>query len=441
MNQFQSIDEIFAALRRRVGLILFVIAAGCAVSVFFALRQVKVYEATAVVQIEDARVRESTAGGTAPTEDASRRVRLIEQRMMSRDNLAKIMEKHNLFMDLPDVTLNQRVFMMREAARIQEIKANPQNFGAAPEAPSGLMITVTLNDPQKAADVANELMYTVIEQSRTRGADRAREALGFFEEEEARVAADIEAMALRIAEFKTANADGLPAGVSSLRDQQATLEDTVLELDREIVALQTNSARQREGVLERQIALLSEQKSLVEERIASLEETIRQSPEIERALSGLERELTQLQDQYSVITRRKAEAEMGQALEDRQQSDRFEVLETALVPEVPASQSRRKLAIMGGVASIIAGFALAFIVEMLNPVIRSADQMERMLGMQPVVAVPYVQSRGERRRRGLGLLAMLVALGAAIWAVLRFGGGMIPWQSLIERVLPRAAQT
>ena len=132
---------------------------------------------------------------------------------------------------------------------------------------------------------------------------------------------------------------------------------------------------------------------------------------------------------------------MGQALEDRQQSDRFEVLETALVPEVPASQSRRKLAIMGGVASIIAGFALAFIVEMLNPVIRSADQMERMLGMQPVVAVPYVQSRGERRRRGLGLLAMLVALGAAIWAVLRFGGGMIPWQSLIERVLPRAAQT
>ncbi len=76
-------------------------------------------------------------------------------------------------------------------------------------------------------------------------------------------------------------------------------------------------------------------------------------PEVEHQLSTLERELTRLRDQYSVITRRQTEAEMGQLLEDRQQSDRFERLETALVPEDPVSRSRKKIALMGAVASVL----------------------------------------------------------------------------------------
>ena len=59
-------------------------------------------------------------------------------------------------------------------------------------------------------------------------------------------------------------------------------------------------------------------------------------------------------------------------LEDRQQMERFEVLETALVPEVPASSSRKKLAAMGAVASLIAGLVAGFVAELANPAIRSA---------------------------------------------------------------------
>lgn len=440
MNQFQSIDEIFAALRRRAWIICLVILLGCGLSVFIALNQTKLYEATAVVQIEDAQVPDRLAGATAPVTDTSRRVRLIEQRLMSRDNLVNLMEEHGLFTAQPHVTLNERVYRMRQSIQITEIKPNPMNYGVT-EAPSGIMITVTLDDPQKAADLANELMHSVIDESRNRSVTRARDTLAFFVEEEARVSAEIEAMAARIAEFKTRNADALPSGMAPLREQLADLQDSVLELDREIVALQTNSARQREGVLEREEALLSEQKMLVEKRIARIEETIRNAPEVERALSGLEREQTQLQEQYSVITRRKAEAEMGQALEDRRQMDRFEVLETALVPEVPASQSRVKLAILGGIASVLAGFFVGFAVELFNPAIRNADQMERMLGVQPVVAIPAIQTRGARRGRRLGLLALLLAVGGAAWAVFRFAGDLIPWQALLERVLPRAAQS
>ncbi|WP_226624016.1 GumC family protein [Alloyangia pacifica] len=433
MNQFQSFSEVLLAVRRRLGLIALIFLVGTAISVFFALNQPKLYEATAVLQIEDAQVAPNPTSTSSAADTASRRVQLIEQRIMSRDNLMRIMQEYQLFMDDPEMPMNQRVSQMRESASIQEIRANP-NVYMPQNAPSGLMITVLLDDPQKAADVANELMHSVIDLSRSRSETRARDALAFFEAEEARVETEIEAMDARIAEFKKQNSEALPSGLTAMRDQLGTLEDNKLQLDRDIVAMQANSARQREDVQTRQLALLQEQKQLIAMRIDGIEDTIRRAPEVERELSGLERERTQLQDQYSVITRRKADAEMGQMLEDRQQSDRFEVLETALVPEVSASQSRRKLVAAGAVASLIAGLITAFGAEMMNPALRSAAQMERVLGVQPVVAIPTVKSRGPRRGTGLGLTALLLALAGGLFGALRLMGDRLP---LIDRFLPR----
>lgn len=441
MNQFQSIGEVLSALKRRALLILLVTVLGSAASVWLALNQIKVYEATAVVQIEEGQMPDSLAGASAQNQDGSRRVRLIEQRLMSRDNLLALMEEHGLFDGDTGMSVGQRLFRMREAVSIQEIRTNSNSFAAQQEMPSGLRISVVLPDPQKAADVANEMMYQVINQSRDRSLSSARDTLAFFESEEARVETEIEAMEAKIATFKRENAEALPSGTGALRSQLTTLEDSQLALARDIVEMEGNSTRQREEVLARQLGLMREQQRLIEQRISDINETLLQAPEVERELSALERDLERLKDQYSVITRRKADAEMGQMLEDRQQMDRFEALETALVPEVPASGSRKKVAIMGGVASLLAGVALAFIVELANPAIRSAMQMERALGVQPVVAIPTIRTRRDRRRRGLGIAAALAALIAALWGAFALFGDRIPWQTLLGKWMPRLARS
>ena len=437
MNQFQSFDEVLSALKRRAWIIILVTVVGCLASLNYALGQTKIYEATAVVQIEDSRVPDQLAGATAQRTDAARRVRLIEQRLMSRDNLIGIMDKHELFTDDPMITVNERVFRMREAANIQEIVNQANSFAPGGNAPSGLLITVRLADPVKAADVANDLMYSVIDQSRTRSVSRARDTLDFFVSEEARVSSEIEVLETEISAFKQANSERLPSGLGDLRDQLASLRDADLDLDREIVTLQTSSARQREEVQSRQVALLQEQKALIADRIAAIQVQIGSSPEVERELNILERRLTQLQEQYSVITRRKSEAELGQLLEDREQTDRFEVLETALEPEFPVSRSRKKTAIMGGVASVIAGIAAAFVLELMNPAIRSAAQMERALGIQPVVSIPAITTRQDRTREGLRLIGFVIGAIAMAYAAFKFLGGKIPWADLLGRVLPR----
>ena len=435
MNQFQSFGEVLSAVRRRAWLILLVTFVGCLASLTYALSQIKAYEATAVVQIEDARVPDRLAGAGTDQGGGLRRVQLIEQRLMARDNLVRIMETHDLFADDPTMTMKQRVFRMRQAARIEEIINNANQFAPGGNAPSGLRIVVSLADPQKAADVANELMQSVIEQSRSRSAGSARETVDFFVSEEARVGAEIESLAEEIAAFKRENAEQLPAGAADLRSQLASLREADLDLDREIVAMQTSAARQREAVTERQVALLQEQKRLIAERIASHEALIAGAPEVEREMNRLEREMTQLQEQYTIITRRRAEARMGQMLEDRRATDRFEVLETALVPEYPVSRSRKKMAIMGGLASVIAGLAVAVVVELMNPTLRTAAQMERALGVQPVVAIPTVARPRDRSRRGLTALAFLAATLASLWAMLRHAG--LSAIEMAGRLMPR----
>ena len=436
MSQFQSVGEVFAALKRRALLILLVTFLGCLASLYYAMGQTKVFEATAVVQIEDAQVPDQLVGALAATNDAARRVRLIEQRLMARDNLVRIMEKHALFDADPTMTISERVGRLRDSVRIQQLVGQAQSYAPGGNAPSGLMISVQMDDAQKAA-----LMQSVIEQSRNRSASRARDTLDFFVAEEARVGAEIDVLEAQIAEFKRRNAEQLPSGVADLRSQLGSLRDTDLDLDQQILTMQTSSDRTRDEVRERQIAALQEQKALIAARITQIQAQIEGAPEVERELNRLDREMTRLQEQYGVVTRRKAEAELGQLLEDRKATDRFEVLETALVPEFPVSRSRKKLAIMGGMASLLGALGLAFLIETMNPVIRSAAQMERALGVQPVVAIPVVKTRRDRRSGGLKLLGKLLAIFAILGLGLKLLWDRSPvLAGFMERFLPRTVR-
>lgn len=399
-------------MRRRFWLVLLVAGLGSVLSVLFALSQPKIYQATAVIQIETPQVGQSTRAD-ASVSDARLRLQLIEQRLMARDHLVTMIDKHGLYANAPDLPLGQKVQRLREAARIEPIAVTMPGFAPGATTPSGLSVTVAMDDPDKAARIANDFVQSVISQNRERRLAVARETLDFYSAEEARVDAGIAELEARIADFKRANADALPASLAAQRDQLTTLRAAMLDIERQIVTLETESSRRREEVYTRDIARLTEQRDLIAGRIATIERAIADSPAIERDLGALNRELTQLQEQLSAITRARAEAEMASALEDRQQQERFEVLETAIPPATPVSASRKKIALAGGVASLLAGLGLAFVLELLNPKLRTASQLREELDITPVVTIPVVRLPRERRARALrwivgGLATLLV---------------------------------
>lgn len=427
MLYFQSLEEVYSALKRRMGLIVLLSVIGIVAAVVFALTRVPTYNAIAVVQIEDAQVAgtNTSAGSVVDTRaglDAQRTVSLIEQRIMSRGTLEEIMAEFDLFSDNPSMTATERLLAMRKAVTIEAILTG-QAWQPA-QAVSGMVIDVKLSDPQKAADVANNLLDRVLAEARARSIDRAQVELQFFNAEEARIREEIIAAEAVVAEYKSANAEALPTNITVLQGELTTLNASMLTLRQQILSLEANSSRTRPEALERQVSLLEDQIRLIEQRIATINSLLARAPAVERELVALERELAQLNEQFIVISRRKADAEMSQTLEQQRQLARFEVLERALVPVYPVSRSKRLIAVAGSLASVMMAVGVALGLEMLNPPIRTAAQMERALGIRPVISVPVIESKvptarktgGNGSRFGLGVLVALLLGGIALIA-------------------------
>lgn len=418
MDQIRTVGEFIGVIRRRFFLMALIVALGTLSAIYYALNQPSLYETHAALQIESASVASQGTGPAVTTNGAAHRLTLIEQRLMARDSLVRIVDKLQLFTDGPLMPLNEKVNALRASVQIVQIKDGAQAW--QPNiTPSGMLISVTFGDPVLAASIANEFLGSVLEENRKRKEERSEGALAFFSSEEVRLGKEILTVEEEIAGFKSANSDALPSGIASQRDQLGTLRETELDIEREIIAASSNTARQRQSVVDLQVARLEEQKTLIQQRIDRIEGVISAAPEVERALGSLNRRLRQLQDQYSVITTGRAEAEMGQLLETADQSERFVVLETALVPEYPVSPSRKKIAMLGLIGSGFLACLFALGLEMMNPAIRTSAQLERQLGLQPVVSIPYVSSTWEQRRRKFAWIAGLAAAALSLPLILR----------------------
>lgn len=419
MGQILSVRDFLSMVLRRIVLILAVLIAGTVFSVFWTLGQPRIYEATAVAQIESPTITDAAAA-TPGEPNIEHRLRLLEQQLMARDNLIAMIDRHALYSDT-DLSANLKVAALREAVRIVQITDTSAGFGAA-RVPTGMVITVTHSDQVTSAVLANEFLEQLVDLNRKRRSVAALENLEFFKSEAARVEAEMTALEGQIAGFKEQNSSYLPTGIAAQRSEMSTLRATLLQLEQQLIELEASRTRQRSEVIERQTNLLREQQSLINQRIGEIEAAIGASPEVDRQFGILNRQLEQLKSQYDVITRRATEAEMGQLLESQQHYERIEVLETALVPENPISGSRKKKVLLGGFLSGILGLALAFALEAMNPVIRTRSQLERALNVKAVVAIPYLATPAQRRRKWLIWITILAALLAGLsagWSTLR----------------------
>jgi uncharacterized protein involved in exopolysaccharide biosynthesis len=519
MDQAQSIGDLLSLLRRRWLVIVALGGLGTAAAVGYAMSRPSVYETSAKVLIESQQIPDELARSTVTLSTATR-LQLIEQRLMARDSLAALVERLGLFADLPRLSMTRKVGLLREAARIDSITAsgNPWDNDRGVVA---FTITVALGDAEQAALVANELAESAIAQNLEARSARARETLGYFEEEERRIAAALAAAEAEVSAFKKANEGALPEDLAPGREALARLQTAGIELDRQLLELdlrraeldaalsggasvagggpsageselqrlelelatrrrvlapnhpelrrlraeldavrallatdgETEAEEASDGAMAgRSVAILQQrdriaaqiaqtrarQRALDEER-QRLEAALIRNPEVEASLHALERELEQLRERYADVTRRRAEARTGARLEANRQSERFEILEPALVPDDPVGPDRKKIVVFGAAASGGLAFGAMFLLEMLRPSMRTSAQMVRQLEIRPVAAIPYVAAPGEAARRfavwagGVALLA--VGLWVAAPLVDHHVVPLAPLKSRIEQQL------
>ena len=408
MGPIYSLDDLIVLLRRRAGLILGVIFLGCIVSVFFALTRAHMYESAEVIQIEQAKIANNLAPSTVDGSSA-RRLQLIEQQLMARNSLTEIIEKFDLYSDDPSMPMSEKVFILRQSVRITGVAATREGF-----VDDGAIAILTINADMGTAELAQAVAHEFADRTRALSAERrqsqTRETLEFFQKQEENITRDIAALEEELEMFRSQNDLSLEGSVDFRRTEISNLNAALLTLDRDIIAAQlargridpsarATTVKRLEEEFDAQLASLTEQRTLLDAQRRALSESLETSPEVARAMASFDRRMMQLQGQLDVVSTRRNEAEVGFSLEAASNGERMITLEEAQIPEYPYTPSRKKRAIMGGMASVLVALVIAFLLELRRPVMRTAQQMERETGLRPVIAI--ADTPAPKNRKGI----------------------------------------
>lgn len=415
MGQIQSIEEFISLLLRRRWLIIAVTLLGTFAAIVYAKSRPNTYMAAAVIQIQGAQVSDN---GTATADGGAAQVlQTIEQRLTTRDALSAVIERHNLFADQPALPQDKRLFALRSAVSFQAVdSAAGQTFGQG-RSLSAIIITAQDSVPETAAALANDFAQGLLDQTASGQRSRADQNVAFFQTDVDRLSKALAALDAEATAYKTAHADALPSLAGSRRDELDSLNTDIRASTQQVAALQGEAAlitakQTRRETDKRRLAEISAQLDVLQTQIdasnaqkAAVDATLAGMAEVEQVLNTYERQQTQLQDQFTAANQRLAEATTAQRIAAGQQAETFTLLERAITPEFATGGGKKKLAIMGAIGSLLAGLGLAFLLDLLKPVVRTAVQMQRQLDLEPVVCIPEL--RKPKGRLGSALLRMI----------------------------------
>jgi polysaccharide biosynthesis transport protein len=179
--------------------------------------------------------------------------------------------------------------------------------------------------------------------------------------------------------------------------------------------------------LRRRLALVDARRGFNAEVVTSLivtrdalERSLQETPNIQMELGALLRSHESLELRYRVALGKLAEAEAGEQLEDKQQGERFELIERASVPEGPVAPNRKAWAALGVGGGVGAGLGLIVLLEMMSNVVRRPEDLAR-IGREPAAVIPWISTAAERRwmwfRRILSVAVVAGGGAAALWAL------------------------
>jgi len=139
----------------------------------------------------------------------------------------------------------------------------------------------------------------------------------------------------------------------------------------------------------RQLGLLRDQLAQTKEDIAGQTELIDKTPAVGEDLAALEQRLQVLQSDYLASLRKVEEAKLAENLERAQQGSQVTVLDAAQPPTSP--ERPRSIVLAGGVgATLAAAFGLAILLELVDPVVLAARQLESIADRPALGAIPRI---------------------------------------------------
>ncbi len=300
----KTLQDYLDALRRRGGTAIKLAAAVLVVGLGVIFVWPNTYRSVATILIEDPEIPPGLVPTTVTT-FAARQIQYINQRVMTRTNLAQIIEKFNLFPDerkyLPTLLLVEDV---QDSVKIDVIDAQ------LPDQRSGMQMTTTIafqvgfehTDPNIARQVANELVSLYLAENVRARTEQTAQTSQFMQGEVDRLDTEVRDLESQMAKLKQDNEGSLPEqSLFNLQFVQRADAD-LLEVDRQL-----RSVEEAKIILDAQLAQIEPMASM------AMPDGRTVAPPTDQ-LRALESQLAMLEARYSpdhpdvVRTRRDVEA-------------------------------------------------------------------------------------------------------------------------------------
>ena len=365
------------------------------------------------------------------TATAKERIQVIQQRVMTRDNLLAIMDKYQIFADRRDSwSRSELLDLMRENTRIEPLELDQAR------GPGNLTIAVTVGFTHQRADiatkVANDLITLFLNEDARNRTNRAMETTKFLAREAQRLESDLGSIDAKILELKRQQR----ASNAALQPDPAMPQLAMLKAELAQKSAVFSKGHPEVKRLNVQIQALEKMKLPAAPVTAAAREVQVDNDE----LDALQAQRTSVQTNLENAAQKLAAARLGETLERDQFAERLQVLEQAIPPQKPIKPNRIKLIGFSFLAAVMAGIGSVIAVEKLDRTIRGSRDLERVADAHLIVAIPYISTKAELLRKksrialavGISIVAMLAALAAVHFLVRPLDE---LWTLLLQRLL------
>ncbi len=272
---------------------------------------------------------------------------------------------------------------------------------------------------QAAVDVDEQRQRVADLRSQFPGKLRDNDPLAVSSPEISSLAAQLSSLQGQLGRAQLSDATGNPAAGSGVRvaiaRKSAELEGALADAAARALPGASPDARDllvRYRVAQADLQARDAWRSWITQQVSAYQREVVTAPNREMDISRLQAEVDQQRALYTAFQQQSAAAQIAEAFQNAKVSGRFVIMEPATRPLSPGKPNRPLLVMLALVIGAIVGTGTVLVVEHSDQSVKNAEEVEGLLGLPVLGAVPRVEELQRARRRRSAAPAAAAAPGA-----------------------------
>jgi polysaccharide biosynthesis transport protein len=251
-EQLLGISDYIAIIKRRKKQLIVPAAILLAISVVIAVGLPSIYKSQATILIEQQEIPTDLVRSTV-TSYAGERIQVISQRVMTTENLGKIIDNYGLYDNEKGETGKTLLAeKLREDIKLEMISADvvDPRSGRPISATIAFTLAYSNKDPRLAQKITNEIVSLYLDENLRQRTQSALETSSFLSDEAEKLKNEISGFEASLASFKEKHVDNLPElqelNIQLMEKNERELSETIQQirnLEERIIYLQSELAQ------------------------------------------------------------------------------------------------------------------------------------------------------------------------------------------------------